>query len=241
MTTLISRCQKAQAQLEEVETARRNASARALIQQRAKEWDDLVVRLKAARERASWISLVESAVPAIEVRSNQLRHNAVEVLGRLMAGEDVSTLSADALWTRLLQSAVGTAEAFDDAVKAAWRHFVEEQASLAAPAEVQGQLSVTPINQLAISAYRVVHANFARLSSQQMPRSAEDRTRLLEAIAACRQELGKMQHDVPDEVEAFFRAVYANTATLSALTPGVLQWLADNGQLQRYVVRSAAQ
>jgi hypothetical protein len=239
MTTLIERCIAANAQLDQIEAARRNANARALVQQRAKEWDEHLTNIRAARERANWMSLSPGDLLTAVSRLNQLRHNAEEALGRLKEGEDVSTLTADALWTRLLQSAAGAAEAFDDAVKVAWRGFVDAQGSLTAPAELQGQLAATPTNEQAMKAYRVVHVVYSRLVTQPMPRGAQDKTNLLDAMNACRAELAKMQHDVPAEVETFFRAVYGNTATLVLLTPGVLQWLADNGQLHRYTVRSA--
>jgi hypothetical protein len=241
MTTLIQRCTTANADLERVEIARRNASARALIQQRAKEWEEHLVNLNAARERAVWMALTRAELSAMVACLNQLRRNAAEALARLKAGEDVSTLTSDSLWTRLLQSTEGVTNALDDAVKIAWRGFLEAQGSLSAPSDLQSQLPSTPTNVQALSAYRAAYATYGKLAAQQMPRSAEDKASLLAALAACRAEMAKMQHDVPADVEAFFRAVYSNSATLASLTPGVLQWLADNGQLHRYLVRSALQ
>src|SRR5688572_2975290 len=121
MTTLLERCQALSVQMDQLEVARRNANVRMLVQERTKEWSDRYARLKGARERAAWLSLSDANLPAAAAKVAQLRHNAAESLTRLNAGENVSSLTEDAMWTRLLQSAEGAAEALNEGVKTAWR------------------------------------------------------------------------------------------------------------------------
>ena len=89
------------------------------------------------------------------------------------------------------------------------------------------------------AAYRPRYVVYRRLFEQGVPRSAEDKAILERTIAECRAELAKVERNVPADVEKFFQAVDAYNATLSHVTPDVLRWLKDNGQLDRYLVRTA--
>jgi hypothetical protein len=64
---------------------------------------------------------------------------------------------------------------------------------------------------------------------------------LSQIIATSREELAKIQFDVPPEVQRFFQAIQLGNATLAVLTSGVLEWLAENEQLDRYQMRSTGQ
>jgi hypothetical protein len=240
MTSLLERCHSANQDLAKIEAARQNAHARSQIQERAKEWTDKVSRLSTAHERANWVGVVPAEVPAYLSKREQLRKNATDASTRLQAGEDVSHLTADALWTRLLQSAEGAAEALEDAIKFAWQAAVQEQGTLAAPAELEAKVSPTPANREALANYSAPYATYKKLVGYSLPRSGQDRVALQTSVEQCRALLAKLDYDVPADVAAFFRAVDSNTATLSILTSQVLRWLKENGQLDRYLVRGAA-
>ena len=241
MTTLIERCQAVDLQFEQLDLARMNANVRKLVQERTREWAERYAKLKAARERAAWLALSEEDLPVASERRVQLQHNAQESLARLTSGADVSTLTEDAMWTRLLQSAEGAANALNDGTQAAWRSFIDAQGGLVAPHDLRDQVSATPTNERVIAAYRALYAGYSKLDGQALPRGAEDKDLLLQTIQACRLELSKVEHNVPSDVEEFFRAVFSNSATLASLTPGVLKWLGENGHLERYMIRSATQ
>lgn len=241
MTSLIERCQDAYEDLAKIELARRNAHARSQVQERAREWGEHVARLSLTLERAEWAGLIPEEVSPFLIKREQLRKNATDASARLSAGEDVSHLTADALWTRLLQSTTSATDSLEEAVKARWQASVQEEGALAAPAELKAKIEPTPPNRQALADYAVPYANYRRLAGYVMPRSAQDKEALQSAVAQCRAELAKLDYDVPADVAAFFRAVDSSIATLASLTPEVLRWLRDNGQLDRYVVRSAGQ
>lgn len=240
MTTLINLCQDVELKIESLELARRNAHVRALVAKRTKEWAAKLAEVRAARERAAWLSLNIDELPVSTAKFAQLRHNASESLARLKAGENVSSLTEDAMWTRLLHSADGAAQALTEDVKTAWRAFVDAQGSLGSADELRGQAIRTPKNEEVIAAYRTPYTIYIKLRAQPVPRSGEDRTLLLHAMEACRAFLVEIDHDVPADVQEFFRAVFAGKATLASVTPSVLLWLGEHGHLQRYRVGSAA-
>jgi hypothetical protein len=196
--------------------------------------------LTAARGRAEWIDLrPENVAPFVQKR-DQLSRHAKEAAERLSTGEEVTALTEDPLWTKLLKSAAGAADVLDEAVRAAWRDFVDGLGPLDAPSTLEATLPKTPTNLLALEAYRLPYIEFRRLSEQSLPRSTIDKARLQAVIVECRNALKKVQRDVPEEVDQFFRAVDAHSATLAKVTPGVLLWLKENRQLDRYEVRIAA-
>ena len=237
MTTLSTRFELVIALVGEVETSRRNQHVRARLEQRAREWSEHRGKLKACQGRAEWVGLQPEHLPAFVQKRQQLAHIAKEAGDRLSTGEDVTALTEDPLWTRLLKSAVGATEVLDEAVRAAWREFVEKLGALDSPAVLEASLPKTPANRQVLETLRPLHADFKRLSEHPTPRGPEDKLRLEQVAAECRLALTKLQRDVPKEVDEFFRAVDALTATLAHVTPQVLRWLDENGQLGRYQVR----
>lgn len=240
MTTLLARCQASSAIVAEVEAARRHQHVRARLEERTREWTERRTKLTAAHERAQWIELqVDGVAPFVQKRE-QLARLAKDAVERLATGEDVTALTEDPLWTRLLKSAETAADVLNEAVRTTWRNHVEKLGALDPPTTLEAMISKTPANRQALDIYRPHYAEFKRLSEQLLPRSAEDKARLNHVIAACRSALTKVQRDVPKEVDEFFRAVDAHNATLAMVTSSVLSWLAENGQLDRYQVRIAS-
>jgi hypothetical protein len=239
MTTLLVRCQAVSAIVADVETARRDQHVRERLGERAREWSEQRSKLTAARGRAEWIELQPKQVAQFVQKREQLSRHAKEAVDRLATGAGVATLTEDPLWTKLLKSASGAADALDEAVRAAWRELIDKLGALDSPATLDATLPKTPANRQALEAYRAQYAEFKKLSEQLVPRSAEDKARLERVIAECRNALSNVQRDLPKEVDEFFRAVDAHRATLALVTPGVLSWLAQNGQLDRYQVRIA--
>jgi hypothetical protein len=97
------------------------------------------------------------------------------------------------------------------------------------------------MNDAAIAAYQTHYGVYASLVKISMPRSANDVAQLSQFIANCRAEAAKITFDVPPDVQRFFQAIQSDSATLAALTPDVLRWLSENGQLARYRIRRAGQ
>lgn len=240
MTTMLERCRATSELLSQVTSARKLQHVRARLEHRTKEWAERRTKLAAVRGRAAWVQLDPSEVGAFIKKRDQLATHAQEAVSRLSTGEDVSTLTEDPLWTKLLHSAEGAAESLEEAVRQAWREVVEGAGVLEEPVALEATLPQTPANKQALDNYRTKYREYRRLADQSVPRSATDKADLEFAVTECRSVLSTVQRDVPKEVDAFFRAVDSYTATLAHVTPDVLRWLDENGQLGRYQVRVVA-
>jgi hypothetical protein len=241
MRTLLQRCQSVAIKIEKLVLAQRHANQQRLVQERTREWKSRYDNLKAVTLRATYVSLNADGQRSVAEKRAQLRQNATQVLDRLKSQEDIARLTHDASWTRLLASIEGLADQLESSGQSAWRTYIDEHGTLEDPALVRSRAPSTPMNDAAITAYQTHYAIYARLVRLAMPRSADDLVQLKEAIAACRIEGAKIVFDVPPDVQRFFQAIQSGSATLASLTTGVLQWLAENGQLERYRIRSAVQ
>lgn len=241
MTTLLERCRSATADLGKIAVLRQTLHQRAALEQRVNEWQERLRRIRNAEEIVQWTGLDASGDSECSVALAQLRGHVGTALNRMAKGEDPAALTADALWKRLVLSAERYASALNEAAKANWGHLVESHGVLETPTQLRSTVAKTPVNQQAIGAYERHYVIYRRLADQSVPRTADDVLQLRQVVKGCRDELQKIEHDVPEEVKAFFRAVYANVATLSLLTPGVLDWLRENRQLEQYAIRSVGQ
>lgn len=241
MTTLLQRCQAVTAKVERLTLAQRHANQQRQVQERTREWKNHNDKLTAANAHAAYVQLNAKARMSVAEKRAHLRHNAAQVLERLKSHDDIAQLTSDASWTRLLASVEGLAEELETSAKAAWRSYINDQGTLEDPAWLRNRAPSTPMNDAAIVAYQTYYGVYAGLVRSTLPRSANDLTQLSQVIANCRAEAAKITFDVPPDVQRFFQAIQLSNATLASLTPGVLQWLAENGQLERYRIRSAGQ
>lgn len=240
MTTLLQRCQSVTTKVEQLTLAQRHASQQRQVQERSREWKVQYDRLKAVSVSLALLTLNSSDRAAVEEKRGHLRHNATEVLARLKSHDDIAQLTSDAAWRRLLQSVEGLAQVSEESGKSAWRSHIEEHGGLASPNELRNRAPSTPANDAALDAYKVHYGAYAGLTRLALPRSEGDLRQLQQLVTACRAEAGKITFDVPPDVHRFFQVLQSGGATLASVTPGVLEWLRENGALERYRIRSAA-
>jgi len=238
MSTLLQRCQAVSAKVERLMLAHRHASQQQRVQERSREWMSRREKQRAVNARATCLPLDGESETRINEKRMQLRYNAVQVLERLRSQEDIGQLTNDAAWERLLASLDCLVEQLEASGKLAWKGFVEEQGTLEDPAWLRDRAPTTPINDAALAAYRNSHSVYSGLIKLAMPRSADDVHQLPHVIAACRTEVAKIKFDVPPDVQHFFQAVQSGNASMASVTSGVLTWLSENGQLERYRIRS---
>lgn len=241
MTSLLERCQIVAVKVQKLTLAQRHIAQQVQVRNRTQEWNNRREALKLAEERTSCLQFAAEALRNVAVRREQLRHNAALVLERLKTLNDISNLTSDDKWSRLLSSVDGLTEALKVGGEAAWKAYVDEQGSIEAPAWLRDQAPPTPMNDEAIVAYQKSYSAYAALAKQTLPRSADDLILLSQTIAACKAEAAKISFDVPTDVQHFFNAVQAGNATLGSMTPGVLAWLTDKGLLDRYRIRSVSE
>jgi hypothetical protein len=217
--------------------ARRGVNDGAAIDERRQQWSAKLVPLQGARQRASWLGLVPAAVPEHGHQFLRTKQLAAEAAARLEVTPEIAALTGDDLWVRLLQSAEGAAQSLSEAVKAQWAQAAAAFRELTPPDQLRITASPLPENERLLSAYEVNFRQAGRLAAQEVPRTTEDPAALAAAITACQTAAAGLRFDAPEEVEAFFRALNAHGAHLGLVTPTVLAWLAENGDLQNYIVR----
>lgn len=241
MTTLLQRCEAVTAKVQQLMLAQRHANQQRQVQERSREWKSRNDKLKDVNARAACLPLNAEACKSVAERRAHLRHNATQVLERLKSHEDISQLTDDASWTRLLASVEGLAQVLETSGKSAWRDYIDEQGVPDDPASLRNRAPSTPMNDAAIATYQTHYGVYASLVKLAMPRRPDDLDQLRQIIASCRTEAAKIKFDVPPDVQRFFQAIQLGSATLASLTPSVLEWLSENGQLERYRIRSAGQ
>lgn len=241
MTTLLQRCQILEAKIKSLAQAKSLADDLKHIQQRTGEWQTRHSKLAGLRTLTAPLTLLSQDAAKVASKQSALRQNAHKVLSRLRANENVKELTRDAAWTRLLNACEGLTEELDVAGRRAWRAHLEQLGTLEDPNILRLRTPSTPSNDEALRAYQGSYAAFATITRLGLPRSHDDLMQVSAHVASCRQAFACLTFDLPDEVKAFYDAIYAGTATLANVTPTVAKWLGEQGQLERFRVRSAGQ
>ncbi len=241
MTTLVQRGQTLETKLRSLAQAKSLATDLKHIQQRTEEWQARHSRLMSLSTQIAPLTLSSQDAATVTSKKGALRQNAQKVLSRLLEKQDIKELTRDAAWTRLLNACQGLTEELDAAGRKAWQAHLEQLGTLENPTTLRLRTPPTPSNDDALRAYQVSYAAFAAIARLELPRSADDLVQISAHVTSCRQAFARIAFDLPDEVKAFYDAIYAGTATLAHVTATVAKWLDEKGQLDRFRVRSAHQ
>jgi hypothetical protein len=108
------------------------------------------------------------------------------------------------------------------------------------PAGLRGKLPRTKANDEAFRTYEALYA-LLKSAFEDLPGDKGDLDKV-RALAVQLEEVAQaFDFDVPAEVKRFLEAVLSVAgAPLALLTPEVRQWLAANGSLESYTIRSTA-
>lgn len=238
MSTLVQRFRALESKIKDLAQAKSLADDLNHIQQRAGEWRTSHTKLNRLRARTAPLGVLIQDAATVASKAEALRQNARKVLSRLMENDGIKEVTRDAAWTRLLNSCDGLAEELDTAGRKAWRIHLEKLGSLEDPNALRLRTPMTPANEEALKDYEFTYREFATLARLELPRSPEDLAEASGHAASCRDSLARITLDLPDEVRRFYGAVQAGTATLAHVTPAVAKWLSEQGQLERFRVRS---
>lgn len=233
-------CKSLESTLEKLDAARSGAQFGEDIGQRTSQWNQKLSDLLAAHQRADWLQVKLSQVATYPGQFASARDLALQAADRLEQRLDLEVLTKDNLWVRLLQTTQTTSAAAWEQVKRAWRSEVEQYRQLTPIQQLRATAAPLPQNDALLNQYEMHYRDASRLASLEVPRSSSDPEAITQAIRACRTLVTQLRFDAPKEVEEFFRAINAGTATLTLVTPSVLAWLADNDLLAGYTVRSSA-
>jgi hypothetical protein len=241
MTSLVQRCQTLETKIKSLAQAKRLATDLQHIQHRTEEWQACLSKLMRLRTQTASLTLLSQDAAEVASKTNSLRKNAQKVLARLIENEDIKELTRDAAWTRLLKSCEGLTDELDAAGRRAWQSYLEQLGTLEDPNTLRLRTPPTPSNDIAFKDYEDSHKAFAAITRLGLPRSHDDLKQVSVHVASCNHAFAQLTFDLPDEVKVFYDALYAGTATLAHVTPTVAEWLRKQGQLDRFLVRSARQ
>jgi hypothetical protein len=238
MTTLVQHCQTLESKIKALALAKSLADDLTYIQKRTGEWQIRYTKLVGLRAQTAPLALLSQDATTVATKNGALRQNAQKVLSRLLANENIKQLTRDTAWTRLLNACEGLNVELDAAGRKAWQAHLEQLGTLEDPSTLRLRTPPTPSNDEALQDYQVSHAAFAAIARLGLPRSSDDLVQIATYVASCRQAFARLTFDLPDEVKAFYDAIYAGTATLAHVTSTVAKWLDEQGHLARFRVRS---
>lgn len=237
--SLMELCRTLESTLAQLEAARRGALDGEAIDERTRQWTMTSDDLRSARQRAEWLQIDLMHLAFYPDQLAYTRDLAQQAAQRLEQRQSVEVLTEEDLWVRLLQTTQKTAALARDQVKLGWRLRLEEYQQLSPTQQLRATASPVPQNAMLLEEYDAQYRNASRLAALEAPKSASDPGNLFETIKTCRTLAAQLEFNAPKEVEDFFRAINAGSASLALVTPTVLVWLADNDQLDRFAVRSS--
>ena len=235
--TLLDMCKGLETTLSQLELARRGASDGAAIDQRLQQWNAPLGELRSARKRSGWLQMDLAQINSYPEQLERTRQLANEAADRLDANPDINSLTEQDLWVRLLQTTEKTGVILQDAIKERWRQQTADFQQLTPFHQLRSAASPVPQNDAPLRVYESNYSTAARIAGTESPRAQVDVDALANCVAACRSAAADLRFDAPGEVADFFRAVNAGGASMTLVTPAVLQWLSGNDQLSRYTVR----
>ena len=239
MTSLLQRCRNLDAKLADLTLAKLHVADVQLIEKRSEEWGECNAKRARVQSKARLLIPAADEPTAVTSKRKTLRQHAATVLSRLQADVDIKELTRDAAWTRLLKASDGFTEVLEDAARNAWAAQLQLRGSLENPSTLRARTPQTPENEEALTRYERNYVLYADIAKRPLPVTPDDLTQLDAHVAACKAAYSRLTFDLPLEVRAFFDALQSGAANLSHVTPQVLAWLAEQRQLERFLVRSA--
>ena len=226
--------------LTQLDLARRVGRDSAAIESRLRQWLSELAKMQSAHERAAWLEIEPSLVERYGEQLSYTRQLTEEAAQRLEATPDVSVLTEEDLWVRLLQAANKSAETILGAVKQRWATKVAQFKELTPPNLLRATAPALPQNEEALGDYDKNYGSASRLAAIEFPKTPSDPDELAQSIERCKAAAARLRFDAPTDVQVFFRAVNAGGASMTLVTPTVLVWLEENDQLHKYTVRGNA-
>jgi hypothetical protein len=150
-------------------------------------------------------------------------------------------LSRDAasgsLWARLNNAAESSNQRLRDAAREQWRQFIESLGHIDSSAVLESRMLKTPSNEAILAKYKEHYGKFQSALRVELPTTASAREDLTVAVAALRELRDQLKGNAPDAVRVFLKAIENGGAALELLTPDVLQWIRDNDDPNRFVIK----
>ncbi len=241
MPTILDRSKLIMAGLERAKQANIARQETAELSKRSSEWGERKAHLLRLKDRHSWIPLSPTATACVASENTKVRPLALEAAKRLQE-EGVQGLTKDDLWMRLLASAAIAVKVAEEALRSAWQLQVEAIGDFAEPTSIERQVkhAPSPSNIAAFEDYKRAYINYRSVAKQSLPSDPSALSVLNEAAATLRKVRERFDFSMPVEVKHFLEALEYGGAALGLLTPAVLDWLKQNDDINRFVIRVKA-
>jgi hypothetical protein len=222
------------------ERGRRQHDARALDHRR-KEWRELWSGLEAAINQLDWMGLKQVGLEEHRSQVSTARGLILRAEEALSAGADNAALTEGGAWAKLQKAINKTVEVLKEAVGIGWKQLVRDAGEFRAPEAIETSLPMSrPGNRATMAAYREAYGAYSRLRRQQAPNGPEDVVRLRELAERLAETVSQFNFEqLPEAVRLFFAAIDSGQgAPLRLLTREVHEWLDEQEQLDKFVVKS---
>lgn len=237
---LIARCGALKARMRTLQAARLNVSTREVIVRRLEEWNRELEPIEHGCRQLQWLGVAVEQDAALERLLGAVRVLATEARTLLKDTHNIEAVRRggdENVWTRLLAAAKSCGEALTVTVQRHWRDAVRRMGDFESPKDLAARVTITPENEIALKKYESCWQAYRLLAGADRPRSERTLDQLAQHTATLRSAFGRIDFDVPSEVQAFFAALASGGAGLELINPRLIDWLRTHGQLDRYVVR----
>ena len=237
MTTLIQSCSQLRAGLQKVKVANQTRQEISALQDRMREWGQRVSTRQSLLDKTRIvdpsllqredIKQVDQGVLSLAEQSRRL----------LEDGGNVQDLATDSLWTRLNNAAESANQLLREASCEQWRQFVESLGHIDSAAVLEGRMLKTPSNEAILTKYREHYAKYQSAVRVELPSSASARLDLTSTVANLQELREQLKGSAPEAVRVFLKAIENGGASLELLTPEVFEWIRENDDQNRFVVK----
>ena len=237
MTTLIQSCSQLRVDLQKVKVANQTRQEISALQERMREWGQRVSTRQNLLNKALIVDPAllqrddivqgDQSVISLAERSRQI----------LEGGGNVQDLAADSLWTRLNNAAESSNQLLREAAREKWRQFFESLGHIDSVAVLEGRMLKTPANEAILAKYREHYAKYQSAVRVELPSTPSAREDLTSTVAALQELREQLKGSAPESVRLFLKAIENGGASLELLTPEVFEWIRENDDPTRFVVK----
>lgn len=177
--------------------------------------------------------VVESPASLITVQKQ-----ACTLLDKFLAEPKADTLKKIKGWGSLLAEVDTAARDLTSTVAASWKGHRQSVFAGETPSQIRAKLARTSANDEAFQKYEVAYTRLKE-AFDTLPADAPSIAATAKIADNLEQIAKGFNFDVPAEVKQFLEAVLSvKGASLSFLTPKVLDWLKESGGIDNYSVRA---
>jgi hypothetical protein len=240
MSSLIQTCAQLRIGLQKAKVANQTRQEISAIQQRMREWGQCANTRRVLTEKVRIVDpllLVREDIVQADCNVKGLAQQAKELL---LAGGNVQDLATDNLWTRLTAAAESANQDVRSAACDHWRKFVQNFGPIESPTVLDARIVKTPANVGLFESYKQHYTKYSAIVRAELPANSSTPEELISAVSTLQALREQLIGTVPEVVRAFFKALENGGAELGLITPEVLEWLRENDDPNRFVVKSRA-